>query len=135
MFKSFYQPRKRLGPVMKDFVRVMKALSNSNRARILKLLQHKALCVYEITDIIKLAQSSVSTHLKILENAGLVTSRKRGLWVHYKLSDGADNPYAAALLGNLKHWLNESTEIDRSKIVFSDSSKKGKAYEPKENPP
>jgi ArsR family transcriptional regulator len=63
---------------MKDFIRVMKALSDPNRARILKLLYQKTLCVNEITGIIKLAQPTVSKHLKILENAGLVVSEKRG---------------------------------------------------------
>jgi ArsR family transcriptional regulator len=65
---------------MKDFIRVMKALSDPNRARIIKLLQQKTLCVNEITDIIKLAQSTFSKHIKIFENAGLVVSQKRGLW-------------------------------------------------------
>ena len=63
---------------MKDFIRVMKALSDPNRARILKLLQQKTLCVNEIISIIKLAQPTVSKHLKILENASLVVSKKGG---------------------------------------------------------
>ncbi len=99
---------------MKDFIRVMKALSDPNRIRILKLLQKKDFCVSEITGIINLAQSTVSKHLKILENAGLVVSQKRGLWVHYKISNGADNPYAATMLGSLKHWLDETVEFNRS---------------------
>lgn len=62
---------------MKDFIRVMKALADPNRTRILKLLQKKCLCVCEITDVIKLKQPSVSKHLKIFENAGLVSSPKK----------------------------------------------------------
>lgn len=44
--------------------------------------------------------------------------------MHYKISDGADSPYAAAMLGSLKHWLNETVEFDRTKIVLSDPFKK-----------
>ena len=38
-------------------------------------------------------------------------AHKDGLWVNYKLSDGRHNPYAASLLGNLRHWLNDESDI------------------------
>jgi len=79
---------------MKDFIRVMKALADPNRTRILKLLQKKCFCVCEITDVIKLKQSSVSKHLKILENAGLVSSQKKGQRVCYKITNGEGSRYA-----------------------------------------
>ena len=85
---------------MKDFIRVMKALWEPNRVRILKLLQKKHFCVSEITGIINLAQPTVSKHLKVLENAGLVVSKKGGLSVYYRTSNGADSPYAATMLGS-----------------------------------
>ena len=96
---------------MKSFVRVMKALSDPNRVRIIKLLQQKHMCVCELQGALKLAQPTVSKHLKILEEAGLVDYKKDGLWVNYFLADGKSSPYAASLLGNLRHWLNEDTEI------------------------
>ena len=49
--------------------------------------------------------------LKVLETAGLVEREKEGLWVNYTLSDGDRSPYAASLLGNLKHWLEDDREI------------------------
>ena len=58
-----------------------------------------------------IAQPTVSKHLKSLENAGLVGRKKDGLWVNYSLSDGGSSPYAASLLGNLKHWLEDDPEI------------------------
>ncbi len=88
----------------------MKALSDPGRVKIIKMLQHKTLCVCELQTALQLSQPTVSKHLKILENAGLVCSRKEGLWVNYSLSHGS-SPYAATLLGSLKHWLNEETEI------------------------
>lgn len=92
---------------MKKFIKVMKALSDPNRVKMVKLLQHKVMCVCEIQAALGLAQSTVSKHLKILEEAGLITFFKDGLWVNYSLSDGTDSPYAANLLGNLRHWLDE----------------------------
>ncbi|MBW2430890.1 MAG: winged helix-turn-helix transcriptional regulator [Deltaproteobacteria bacterium] len=97
---------------MKSFVKVMKALSDPNRVKIIKLLQQKYMCVCEMQAALKLAQSTVSKHLKILEEAGLVDFEKDGLWVNYFLADGKSSPYAASLLGNLKHWLNEDSEIE-----------------------
>ena len=96
---------------MKNFIKVMKALSDPNRVKIMKLLQHKVMCVCEMRDALQLSQPSVSKHLKILEEAGLVNFKKDGLWVNYCLADGRDSPYAASLLGNLRHWLEEETEI------------------------
>ncbi|MDX9786048.1 MAG: metalloregulator ArsR/SmtB family transcription factor [Desulfobacterales bacterium] len=96
---------------MRNFIKVMKALSDPNRVKIVKILQRKVLCVCEIKEALGLAQSSASKHLKILEEAGLITYSKDGLWVNYRLTDGSQSPYAANLLGNLKHWLEEDAEI------------------------
>jgi ArsR family transcriptional regulator, arsenate/arsenite/antimonite-responsive transcriptional repressor len=100
-----------LGVAMKTFVKVMKALSDSNRVKILKLLQEKMMCVCELQSAIGISQPSVSKHLKILEEAGLVDYQKDGLWVNYFLSDGNHSPYAASLLGNIKHWLDDDPQI------------------------
>ena len=97
---------------MKDFIKVMKALSDPNRVKIMKMLQHKVMCVCELHTALDITQPSVSKHLKILENAGLVAHRKDGLWVNYYITDGAESPYAAAVLGNLRHWLDQDPEID-----------------------
>ena len=96
---------------MKDFIRVMKALSDPNRVKVVKMLQHKEMCVCEIQFALGIAQPTVSKHMKVLEEAGLVRSKKEGLWVNYHLADGRESPYAANLLGNLKHWLHEDGAI------------------------
>lgn len=98
---------------MKDFVKVMKALSDPNRVKILKMLQHRSLCVCEMQAALGIAQPTVSNHLKVLEDAGLVSYRKSGLWVNYTVSDGSTSPYAATLLGNLRHWLQDDPEMAR----------------------
>jgi ArsR family transcriptional regulator len=96
---------------MREFIKVMKALSDPNRVKMVKLLQRRVLCVCEIQEVLGLAQSTASKHLKILEDAGLITYFKEGLWVNYRLADGARSPYAASLLGNLRHWLEEDAQV------------------------
>jgi ArsR family transcriptional regulator len=105
----------------------MKALSDPNRVKIIKMLQHRPLCVCEIQSALGISQPNVSNHLRILENAGLVEYYKEGLWVNYYLADGKASPYAASLLGNLRHWLDDDPQIaelmkkvpdlDRTKIL------------------
>lgn len=98
---------------MKEFIKVMKAASDSNRVKMLKMLQHRSLCVCEMQAALGIAQPTVSNHLKVLEDAGLVTYRKSGLWVNYTVTDGSSSPYAATLLGNLRHWLQDDPEMAR----------------------
>ena len=98
---------------MRELIKVMKALSDPNRVKIIKILQHRVMCVCEIQAVLNLAQPTVSKHLKILGDAGLVSNEKDGLWVNYFVADGKASPYAATLLGNLKHWLDNDREITR----------------------
>jgi ArsR family transcriptional regulator len=96
---------------MKSFVKVMKALSDPNRVKIIKMLQHRSMCVCEMKAALGVAQPTVSKHLKLLEDAGLVDFRKDGLWMNYHLADGGSSPYVATLLGNLRHWLEEDAQV------------------------
>jgi ArsR family transcriptional regulator len=96
---------------MKDLIKVMKALSDPNRVRIVKLLQQRALCVCELQAALAVSQPTVSKHLKLLEEAGLVSFRKEGQWVNYFLADGSSSPYAAALLEKMAYWLDQDPEI------------------------
>ncbi|MCU0596162.1 MAG: metalloregulator ArsR/SmtB family transcription factor [Desulfobacterota bacterium] len=98
---------------MKEFIKVMKAVSDPNRVKMLKMLQHRSLCVCEMQAVLGIAQPTVSNHLKVLEDAGLVTYRKSGLWVNYTVTDGSSSPYASTLLGNLRHWLQDDPEMAR----------------------
>ncbi len=96
---------------MDEFVRVMKSLSDSNRVKIIKILNERSLCACEIQAALGLSQPTVSSHLENLEEAGLVTSRKEGQWVNYYPADGSSSPYAALLLASLRHWLRDDPEV------------------------
>ena len=98
---------------MKKFTEVMRALSDPNRVRIMKMLQHRSMCVCELQSGLGVSQPTVSKHLKTLEGAGLVGFKKDGLWVDYFLSDGSESPYAGVLLGNLRHWLEDDEAVSQ----------------------
>jgi len=107
-----YIPQKEyIEMAMKLFVKVMKVLSDTNRIKIIKLLQQRRMCVCELQGALGISQSSVSKHLKILEEVGVVGYQKDGLWVNYYLENGNSSPYVATMLGNLKHWLDDDPQI------------------------
>ena len=66
-------------------VDAVKALAHPGRLRLLAMLRGGDLCVCQLTAVLELAASTVSSHLSDLRRAGLVTERKSGKWVHYHL--------------------------------------------------
>jgi ArsR family transcriptional regulator len=71
--------------VMRGFMNITKALADENRVRTLLALRKGELCVCQITELFGLAPSTISKHLSILFQAGLVESRKEGRWIYYQL--------------------------------------------------
>lgn len=98
--------------MLKMYLKVMKALADGNRTRIIKMLQVREMCVCELRTALDLAQPSVSKHLRILEEAGLVERRKEGPWVNYRLAGEPDSIYAAQLQAMLRQWLNDDDNIE-----------------------
>jgi len=80
--------------------RVARALGDPVRVQIVDVLSHHAgaICVCEINDLFDLSQSSVSRHLKVLRDAGIVDFEKRGLWAFYYVKPGVMDELAGWLL-------------------------------------
>ena len=72
---------------MRDLMAVIKALADENRVRILMALSPKELCVCQVVELLGLAPSTVSKHMAILKQAGLVDSRKEGRWMFYRRAE------------------------------------------------
>jgi len=96
---------------LRHFVRVMRALSDPGRVKIIKLLGRGELCVCELTALLGLAQPTVSKHLRVLEEAGLVRFRKEGSWIIYHLPPEAETVYARDMLANLALRLEDDPQI------------------------
>ena len=70
---------------------VFKALCDENRVRILKYLTGGEKCACKLLDDLNIAQSTLSHHMKVLTDSGIVIGRKEGKWMHYSISsDGID---------------------------------------------
>ena len=67
--------------------RLLKALANETRLKMLKLLSKREMCVCELTVALNLTQPTASHHLNILENMGLIQDKKIGKWVFYSVTN------------------------------------------------
>jgi len=72
---------------MQAAIRFAKALADSTRLRVVAALRHRELCVCELCDALEATQSTLSTHLTLLRDAGITRTRKQGKWIYYRLSD------------------------------------------------
>jgi ArsR family transcriptional regulator, arsenate/arsenite/antimonite-responsive transcriptional repressor len=83
-----------------DLAQLLKALADPTRLRLVSLVAaHEGgeACVCELTEPLSLTQPTISHHLKILIDAGILTREKRGVWSYYALMPGALDAVAAAL--------------------------------------
>jgi ArsR family transcriptional regulator len=89
-----------LDTTYEDYAKVFKAFCDEKRLRILELLRSGEKCACKLLEDLDIGQSSLSYHMKILVESGVVESRQDGKWTHYTISEkGSD--YAAELLKTL----------------------------------
>jgi len=102
---------------MRELIKVLKASADKNRMRILKMLEHRKMCVCEISAVLGITQPSVSKHLSLLKDAGLITDQRNGQWIDYSLCRERINRYAPILQAQIGQWLNSDPVIlqDREK--------------------
>jgi ArsR family transcriptional regulator len=87
--------------LMQVEMNILKALADESRVRALLALRRGELCVCQLIALLGLAPSTVSKHLAVLRQAGLVVARKQGRWIYYRLP-GEDAP---PVVGRTFDWL------------------------------
>ena len=93
--------------------RVFRAFCDENRLMILEMLQTGEKCACHLLDQMNLSQSTLSHHMKILCESGIVVSRKEGKWTYYSISSEGSE-YAVELLKQLTE-VNIKINIDNTK--------------------
>ena len=91
---------------------LFKALADATRLRILGLHLSGEVCVCYIHESLKIPQSKASRHLAYLRRAGLVATRREGLWIHYRMGTLAD-PVLAAIGDAVRHALTHVDAVRR----------------------
>jgi DNA-binding transcriptional ArsR family regulator len=100
-----------------DVAQIFKAIAHPTRIRLLAALRYGPLCVCQMTVVVELAASTVSEHLAELRNAGLITDRKDGRWVEYRLSDSTPQ---VEILDPLWHALDEDSEVSADAMLLKE---------------
>ncbi len=88
---------KKLRGDLKDTVNFLRVISEENRIKILCLLKKEEMCVCNIWQYLGMSQNLTSHHLKILKEFGVISSRKEGLKVFYKLNEKVVKKYLKLL--------------------------------------
>jgi DNA-binding transcriptional ArsR family regulator len=97
-------------------VEISRALGHPARLRTVAMLRTGELCVCQITEVLQLAQSTVSNHLRELRRAALITERKDGRWVYFGLStDQETKPWLDAALSTAGG--DQQFEVDGAKVA------------------
>lgn len=101
-----------MATVYEERAKVFKALCDARRQRILELLHGGEKCACVLMEEVGMPQSSLSYHMKILCESGIVTSREEGKWTHYQISrQGSEK--AVALLKTITAV--EETDAEESR--------------------
>lgn len=93
---------------MEEFLNVTKALSDETRVRALLSLRDGELCLCQIIDLLELAPSTISKHMDLLRQAGLVQRRKEGRWQYFSLASKNAPPQVRKALA----WALETLKDD-----------------------
>ena len=95
-----------MATVYEERARVFKALCDERRQRILELLQGGEKCACVLIEQMDMPQSSLSYHMKILCDSGIVTGREEGKWTHYRIS-----PEGSARAVELRREITATAEV------------------------
>jgi DNA-binding transcriptional ArsR family regulator len=90
-----------------EFIALTKALSDPQRVRAFMALRGGELCVCQIIELLGLAPSTVSKHMSVLRQAGLVESRKEERWMYYRLPEAGHAPVHSSM-----RWVTEALSTD-----------------------
>ncbi|WP_251106331.1 ArsR/SmtB family transcription factor [Alloacidobacterium dinghuense] len=98
--------------------RFFQALGDNTRLRLLNLMGDQELCVCYFVEILGQSQPKISRHLAYLRNAGIVTARRDGKWMHYRIVM-PPNEGAAQVLQQMLQWFKEekTMQADRAKLT------------------
>jgi ArsR family transcriptional regulator len=94
------------------------ALGDRTRLRLLNLMRDDEICVCFFVEVFKTNQPKISRHLAYLRNVGLVSARREGKWMHYRVTKPADE-HARKVFEDAMAWLADDKEMqrDRERLV------------------
>jgi ArsR family transcriptional regulator, arsenate/arsenite/antimonite-responsive transcriptional repressor len=102
---------------MQELLAITRALDNAHRLRILLSLRGGEVCLCQLIEVLELAPSTVSKHVDLLRQAGLVEMRKDGRWHYYRLA-GRD---ASPAVRDALRWVTRA--LAEEQLILSDAAR------------
>jgi ArsR family transcriptional regulator, arsenate/arsenite/antimonite-responsive transcriptional repressor len=101
-----------------DMELLFRALADRTRLRLLNLMAETEICVCFFVEVLGTNQPKISRHLAYLRRAGVVTARREGKWMHYRIAEPPD-PHGASVFREVRAWLRQDQEMrrDRERLV------------------
>src|SRR5918911_126992 len=101
-----------------DELLFFRALADYTRLRLLNLMGDDEVCVCYFVEVLRIPQPKISRHLAYLKRAGVVESRRDGKWMHYRITEPAEE-HAVQVFNNVRAWLlnDAAMQRDRSRLV------------------
>ena len=96
---------------METILAITRALADENRVRALLALRDQEVCVCQLIELLQLAPSTVSKHMSVLKQAGLVTGHKRGRWMYYRLPGTTASPAIREALSWVRQAVSKAPRI------------------------
>jgi ArsR family transcriptional regulator len=90
------------------------ALADRTRLRLLNLIRNDEVCVCFFVEVLKTNQPKISRHLAYLRRAGVVSARREGKWMHYRIAEPSE-PHAARVMREVMEWLAQDEEMQRDR--------------------
>ena len=101
-----------------DMELLFRALADRTRLRLLSLMADTEICVCFFVEVLGTNQPKISRHLAYLRRARVVSARREGKWMHYRIAEPPD-PHAARVFHEVRVWLVQDAEMqrDRERLV------------------
>jgi ArsR family transcriptional regulator len=96
---------------------LFKALADRTRLRLINLIGNDEVCVCFFVEVLKINQPKISRHLAYLRRAGVVSARREGKWIHYRIVEPPDS-HAANIFREVRTWLANDPAMkgDRARL-------------------
>ena len=103
---------------MQKILQALKILSDEVRLKIISLLAENELCVCELMEALRMSQSRISNHLRILRNTGIIEAKREGKWIFYSLARGTMDKVLWEIVQAIVNKIDEEEYLTREKILI-----------------
>lgn len=103
---------------MQKILEILKILSDETRLKIVSLLAENELCVCELMEALRMSQSRISNHLRILRNTRIIEAKREGKWIFYSLARDTMDKVLWEIVQVIVNRIDEEEYLTREKILI-----------------